>query len=98
MFDGSERKNIEDVQAALSDALDIFETEGLKHRDGSDEEKNSQFLSESNEPSIADLRIFGTLRGLEGLPVHEKVLDKAKRPALVSWYLNMEQVVGPRQQ
>jgi len=81
LSDLSEKRNITDEKQALDDALVILETQGLG--DG------KLFLSGTNQPHLGDLAVFGTLRGLEGLPVHTEVVENRKGP-IPDWYQRMQ--------
>ena len=61
----SAKRGITDEQQALRDVLAKFETEGL---DGGKKE----FCSGKTSPDLGDIAVYGTLRSVEGLPVHEE--------------------------
>jgi hypothetical protein len=82
----SEKRNITDEKQALNEALIILETQGLG--------EGKLFLSGTNQLNLGDLTVFGTLRGLEGLPVHTDVVENRGGP-IPDWYQRMQtQVVA----
>jgi hypothetical protein len=76
-------RNITNEKAALEEALVTMEHDGLTGRD---------FLSGTSEPNLGDLAVFGTLRSIEGLPAHTRVIDERAGP-LQEWYGRMREKV-----
>ena len=87
--------NISDEKAALMGALEELEIKGLGkgHNSSSNSSSNHLFLSQDQVPNLGDLVVFGTLRGLEGLPIHSEILQDRTRP-LSEWYERMEAQVS----
>jgi hypothetical protein len=78
----TEKRNITDERQALKDALIALE----------DSLTNQSFLSQQQqEPSLGDLYVFGVLRGLEGLAVHQDVMESNQQIAI--WYSTMKGIV-----
>lgn len=80
-FIGSEKRDITDEKQALKDALVELE----------DALTAQQFLSLGDEPNIGDLYVYGVLRGLEGLQVHQEVVGDNKQISM--WYERMRKMV-----
>lgn len=78
----SEKRNISDERQALHEALKLLEVELSK--------SESQCL-EKNQPGLGDLWIYGVLRGLEGLPVHDEIMSEYEEIPL--WYHRMRKSV-----
>ncbi|CAJ1941209.1 unnamed protein product [Cylindrotheca closterium] len=78
------KRGIDDVEEALRGALVELE-EHLK--------RGSPFLNSASktEPDLGDLFVFGVLRGLEGLPVHDKVM--VEFDSISNWYQSMDSIV-----
>jgi hypothetical protein len=64
----------------LSDSLAMLEN---------DLAKTGGFLSGIKEPDLGDLSTFGTLRAIEGLPVHQEIVFEREGP-LPAWYSRMQ--------
>lgn len=75
------KRNITDEKQALDDALVVLETQGLG--------EGKLYLSGTDQPHLGDLAVFGTLRGLEGLPVHTEVVENRQGP-IPAWYQRMQ--------
>lgn len=73
-FYPTEKHNITDERQALQDTLQVLED----HLRGDGGEGNSDRLflssSSSSRPGLGDLAVYGTLRALEGLPLHAAIL------------------------
>tara|TARA_B100000795_G_C22710036_1_gene403157 strand:- start:31 stop:1065 length:1035 start_codon:yes stop_codon:yes gene_type:complete len=54
-------------------------------------EKNGNQFHGGNQPSLADLSVFGTLRSITGLDTHTEVVND---PRIINWYTAMIEVVG----
>ncbi|KAL3936711.1 MAG: hypothetical protein SGBAC_008030 [Bacillariaceae sp.] len=78
------KRGIDDVEEALSGTLAGLDAT-LK--------RGSPFLNSASttEPDLGDLFVFGVLRGLEGLPVHDKVLTEFE--SISRWYQSMDTIV-----
>lgn len=78
------KRGIDDVEEALREALVCLE-ETL--------EGGSPFLNPAStaEPDLGDLFVFGVLRGLEGLPVHDKIMTEFE--SISRWYQSMDAIV-----
>ena len=76
----TERRNISDERAALDEILVQLEGVGLQ---------NQKFLSGMDEPDLGDLAVFGTLRSLEGLPVHQQIVEERGSGPIPDWYRRM---------
>lgn len=81
---GTEKRRITDEQQALNLLLDRFEKEGLKNGDS--------FLSGADEPNLGDLAIYGTLRSIEGLPVHDRLI-RERGGNVGRWYDRVAAIV-----
>jgi hypothetical protein len=80
------KRGITDERAALQEALETWQTEGLG---------NNQFASGKYDPNLNDLLVFGILRSVEGLPTHDEVImDDPHNVVLKEWYLRMKERVG----
>ena len=77
-------RNITDEWLALLNVLTILETEGLGG--------GNEFLSKGPEPDLGDLAVYGTLRGLEGLPIHSEIVHN-RGGLLRDWYTRMKKSV-----
>jgi microsomal prostaglandin-E synthase 2 len=78
------KRRITDEQQALNLLLDRFEKEGLKNGDS--------FLSGADEPNLGDLAIYGTLRSIEGLPVHDRLI-RERGGNVGRWYDRVAAIV-----
>jgi microsomal prostaglandin-E synthase 2 len=78
------KRRITDEQQALNLLLDRFEKEGLKNGDS--------FLSGADEPNLGDLAIYGTLRSIEGLPVHDRLI-RERGGNMGRWYDRVAAIV-----
>jgi hypothetical protein len=82
----AEKHHIVDEQKALEDVLVRLE------RVLSSQEP---FLSQHDEiPNLDDLIVFGTLRCIEGLPVHDRFVMNRQGP-IRDWYGRMKEQVAP---
>jgi hypothetical protein len=102
-FFSTEKHNIMDERQALTDTLQVLE-DHLRNGGGNNE--NRLFLSSSSSssrPGLGDLAVFGTLRALEGLPLHTAILaggttakttgDETPTPTVLgSWYERMQRL------
>ena len=77
------RIGITDERAALSEALDRFERDGL-------EGGRLQFSSGLDKPDLGDLSVFGVLRSVDGLDAHDFAIGSRPGP-LKDWYANMSE-------
>lgn len=85
----TEKRNITDERQALYDALQTLEDE-ISQAGG--ERGTDSFLSMSpTQPHMGDLTVYGVLRSLQGLPIHEQVMTDF--PAVSSWYKKLQEVV-----
>eukprot|EP00557_Chaetoceros_sp_GSL56_P008828 CAMPEP_0176499490 /NCGR_PEP_ID=MMETSP0200_2-20121128/12955_1 /TAXON_ID=947934 /ORGANISM="Chaetoceros sp., Strain GSL56" /LENGTH=294 /DNA_ID=CAMNT_0017897913 /DNA_START=95 /DNA_END=979 /DNA_ORIENTATION=+ len=76
------KRKIVDEREALRNALTQWEEEGLKKGENT-------FGSGSDSPDMGDLCMYGVLKSVSGLKVHDEViLDRDG--AVVDWYLRME--------
>eukprot|EP00980_Cylindrotheca_fusiformis_P010370 scaffold2306_cov132-Cylindrotheca_fusiformis.AAC.5 len=77
------KRGIDDERKALMNALNVLE----------DSLQDDTFLIPKSHgaPDMADLYVYGVLRGLEGLAVHDKVMSDYKRIPL--WYRKMRGIV-----
>ena len=80
-------------------ALNVLEKDGLTDSSkvmmmngGGHNGSTYLFLSQRSIPNMGDLAVFGTLRGLQGLPIHTHILSKRDSP-IPEWYERMNQVV-----
>jgi len=92
-----QKYKIDDVQVALEKTLEELESELS--------EEGSKFLrpsaSSSQGPHLGDLAVFGVLKGLEGLPLWNKIFDnnddtQPKFPNMRQWYANVDEAVEIR--
>ena len=75
------KRNIDDEQEALREAIRKFELEGL---DGG----NKSFGSGQNHPDLGDVTVYGTLTSVKGLPAFDMALGTS--PIVHEWYERME--------
>ena len=75
------RIGITDERAALSEALDRFERDGLQGG-------RLQFSSGLDKPDLGDLAVFGVLRSVRGLDAHDFAIKSRPGP-LKDWYAKM---------
>ena len=75
------KRNIEDEQEALREAIRKWEQEGL---DGG----NRSFGSDRSQPDLGDITVYGTLHSVKGLPAFDMAL--ATSPVVEAWYERME--------
>jgi hypothetical protein len=80
----TEKRNITDERAALSQALTELEQNGLGD--------NKIFVSGTDEPNLGDVNLFGTLRAIEGLPAHQQAVEERGGP-IPEWYERMTEKV-----
>lgn len=80
----TEKRNITDERQALENSIVTLEREGLG---------NYNFLSGKDEPHLGDIAVYGTLRGIEGLPALDRVVFQ-RDGALASWYERMKHKVN----
>jgi hypothetical protein len=52
----------------------------------------NKFLSGINEPNLGDISVYGTLRAIKGLPVHEEVIQD-RGGAISDWYERVNEKV-----
>lgn len=102
------RKKIDDEKQALDDAIQ----ELVESKDGFDNggklflsidaemNKNNDSDGEATlqEPGLADIVVFGTLRSIQGLPTHQRILTEEssssdKFTIIRQWYQRMEEKV-----
>lgn len=76
------KRNITDAQESLREALRTLEEDGLG-------KGSKMFVSGESLPNLGDVTLFGTLRSLEGLPVHDRVLAHGDG-SLQAWYGQMK--------
>jgi hypothetical protein len=62
--------------------LQAIETDGLAGG-------SKDFISGRSEPHLGDLAVYGTLRSIEGLPAHDRVVVNREGP-LRDWYDKMK--------
>jgi len=103
-----QKYQINDVQIALDEALEELESElSLEGRQqSSDDERQYLFLQQINFPSssssssqnphLGDLAVFGVLKGLEGLPLWNKIFNNPKFPKIRQWYTDVDEVLKIR--
>jgi len=77
-----EKHNITDASAALQESLDAVQ-EDLK--------QGKTFLSGQDQPHLGDLNVFGVLRSLQGLPIHDEIMTA--NPRLEEWYNQVDETV-----
>ena len=82
----TEKRGITDERDALEQALKTIEIDGLLGG-------ANVFISGRQEPHLGDLAVYGTLRSIEGLAAHERVISKREGP-LRAWYERMKLKVG----
>jgi hypothetical protein len=102
-FYPTEKHNITDERQALTDTLQVLED----HLRGGGNNENRLFLSSSSSrPGLGDLAVYGTLRALEGLPLHGAILaggttkkttmtagdETPPTSVLRSWYERMQRL------
>ena len=75
------KRNIDDEQEALREAIRKFEQEGLDDGD-------KPFGSGRNQPDLGDITVYGTLTSVKGLPAFDMAL--ATSPIVEDWYRRME--------
>jgi microsomal prostaglandin-E synthase 2 len=75
-----QKRNITDERVALKEALGSLEAA----LDG------ASFLSNTRQPHLGDLSVYGVLRALRGLPVMSILEDY---PMIIAWFSQMELVV-----
>mmetsp|Transcript_17350 Transcript_17350/g.49681 ORF Transcript_17350/g.49681 Transcript_17350/m.49681 type:complete len:324 (-) Transcript_17350:750-1721(-) len=75
------KRNIDDEQEALREAIRKWEQEGL---DGG----NKSFGSGQSQPDLGDISVYGTLRSVQGLPAFDMAL--ATSQVVKEWYERME--------
>lgn len=73
---------IEDEREALFDALNVWVNEIGDKND----------FHGGNQPDIADIYTFGTIRALEGMDTYNEILEKNER--LRQWYERMVNMIG----
>jgi microsomal prostaglandin-E synthase 2 len=78
------KRGITDERKALDDALTEWEGNAL--------DQGKLFASGTNEPNMGDLAVFGTLRAVEGLPVHSQAVEQ-RGVILPAWYDRMKEHV-----
>lgn len=81
------KRNIIDEKAALSGALDRYESEGLQ---------NGQltYSSGKSAPDLGDIAVFGVLHSVRGLNAHRFAIE-SRGGAVKDWYDRMSmQVLG----
>lgn len=83
----AEKRGIVDAEKALKKTLIILE-DALGD--------SGEFLNQasSQEPDLGDLYVYGVLRGLEGLGVHDLVMNEYSR--IPVWYKKMRSIVEER--
>lgn len=83
----SAKRNITDEKAALNEALDKYESEGLQ---------NGKLAYSSGRacPDLGDVAMFGVLYSVRGLNAHDNAIGQRGGP-IKEWYENMsKQVLG----
>lgn len=94
--------NIGDVRLALDDALEELEA-GLASGDSCNvHDEDVKFLRQldSSSPSpvarphLGDLAVFGVLKGLEGLPIFEEIVEDSRFSQIQKWYSAMDELVN----
>ena len=81
----TEKRGITDEREALERALRTIEVDGLAGG-------ANIFISGRQEPHLGDLAVYGTLRSIEGLAAHERVVFNREGP-LRAWYERMKRKV-----
>jgi hypothetical protein len=76
------KRNITDAQEALRQALITLEEDGLG-------KGSKDFVSGRALPNLGDVTLFGTIRAVEGLSVHDRVLEHGDG-SLRAWYGRMK--------
>jgi len=76
------KRGITDEQQALKDVLKQFETMAL-------ENGTKKFASGREDPNMGDITVFGTLRSVEGLAVHDEFVTGA----LSDWYNRIKETM-----
>jgi microsomal prostaglandin-E synthase 2 len=79
---------LDDVRVALDEALVELES-GLKESAASSSLSKTRFLNHSESPHLGDLAVFGVLKGLEGLPILEDILQDDRYPTIRDWFSAM---------
>ncbi len=81
------KRNITDEKAALLDALDRYETEGLQRG-------MLAYSSGKSSPNLGDIAVFGVLYSIRGLNAHHFAIQ-SRGGAVKEWYDRMSiQVLG----
>ena len=84
------KRNITDEKAALQEALDKYESEGLQNG-------QLKFSSGLQCPDLGDLAIFGVLYSVRGLNAHNDAIQSRGGP-IKDWYdrMNKQVVIGEK--
>ena len=81
------KRNIVDEKAALKDALDKYESEGLQNG-------KITYSSGLSSPDLGDIAVFGVLYSVRGLNAHRFAIQ-SRGGAVKEWYDRMSmQVLG----
>jgi microsomal prostaglandin-E synthase 2 len=96
---------IDDVRLALDEALEELEA-GLSSSEDDDsmmKDNSTTFLRRQHrppssslsppQPHLGDLAVFGVLKGLEGLPIFEEIMQDSRFLQIRRWYSVMDDLV-----
>jgi hypothetical protein len=78
----AEKHNVSDERQALQDVLVKLEM-ALQQRNPSDATVY-RFLSGLEHPNVGDLSVYGTLRGIQDLPIYQEIISERGGP-IVEW-------------
>ena len=81
------KRNITDEKAALSEALDRYESEGLLNG-------KLSYSSGQSHPDLGDIAIFGVLYSVRGLNAHDYAIEQ-RGGAVKEWYDRMSKQILP---
>ena len=83
------KRGITDEKAALREALDKFETDGLQNG-------KLTYSSGMACPDMGDVAVFGVLYSVRGLNAHDEAIESRGGP-VKEWYHRMhKQVIGEK--
>jgi len=87
MLSYTAKRSITDEKAALNDAIDKYEKEGLQNG-------KLNYSSGQSNPDMGDLAMFGVLYSVRGLNAHNYAIEQ-RGGAIKEWYGRIsEQVLG----
>ena len=87
----SEKRGIVDERAALWEALGELE-KALSNNPSNKDDTIRLLSSSTDKPHLGDLSVYGVLRGLEGLEIHEEIVQDAEFVAIAQWYATMKRL------